>query len=55
MDAKLAQLNTLDESASALNDDANFATTITDSVQLHSHSENTRGVGSTMFNAMLIV
>ena len=51
IDAAPTQLNTLNELATALNDDSNFATTITNSIATKQPLlKNTGGVGSTIFN-----
>ena len=51
IDAAPAQLNTLNELATALNDDSNFATTITNSIATKQPLlKNTGGIGSTIFN-----
>ena len=51
IDAAPAQLNTLNELATALNDDSNFATTITNSIATKQPLlKNTGGMGSTIFN-----
>ena len=51
IDAAPTQLNTLNELATALNDDSNFATTITNSIATKQPLlTNTGGMGSTVFN-----
>ena len=51
IDAAPTQLNTLNELATALNDDGNFATTITTSIATKQPLlKNTGGMGSTIFN-----
>ena len=50
IDASPSQLNTLSELATALNDDSNFATTITNSIATKQPLlTNTGGMGSTIF------
>ena len=51
IDAAPTQLNTLNELANALNDDANFATTITNNIATKQPLlKTTGGMGSTIFN-----
>ena len=56
IDAAPTQLNTLNELATALNDDSNFATTITNSIATKQPLlKNTGGIGSTILMIMIIV
>ena len=56
IDAAPTQLNTLNELATALNDDSNFATTITNSIATKQPLlKNTGGAGSTIVMIMTIV
>ena len=51
IDAAPSQLNTLNELAAALNDDSNFASTITQSIATKQPQlKNTGGAGSTILN-----
>ena len=56
IDAAPTQLNTLNELATALNDDSNFATTITNSIATKQPLlKNTGGMGSTILMIMIVV